>query len=73
MNRAAHSLKGATYYFAAPIVTAAAQRLEHLAAAGDLTACVEAAADLLQKVEQLQQAIERLVATDAAMVAQESA
>ena len=57
INRAAHSLKGGTYVLAAPTVTQAAERLEELAASGNLAECVLAYPALAREVEQLRNSL----------------
>jgi CheY-like chemotaxis protein/HPt (histidine-containing phosphotransfer) domain-containing protein len=57
INRAAHSLKGGTYVLAAHNVTQAAERLEELAAGGNLPACVLAYPALAREVEQLRNSL----------------
>jgi two-component system, sensor histidine kinase and response regulator len=65
VERAAHSLKGATSYFVAPSATAAAQRLELKAAAGDLAACEPLVTAVHEEVERLRQGLARLQASPA--------
>jgi two-component system, sensor histidine kinase and response regulator len=65
IQRAAHSLKGATFYFDAHAATAASQRLEELAAAGDLTGCDTEYAHVAQEVKHLRRGLAQLAASPA--------
>ena len=63
INRAAHALKGASFYFGAPAVSAAAESLEEAAAACDLTKCIGLHATLKREVGRLQQGLQQFTAT----------
>jgi two-component system, sensor histidine kinase and response regulator len=62
IHRAAHSLKGATYCFAATTVTAAAERLEEVAESGDLPGCQAVFPAVAREVQRLQQSLARMTA-----------
>jgi two-component system, sensor histidine kinase and response regulator len=62
VNRAAHSLKGAVYYFAAPTVMVAAKRLEEAAANGDLAGCEKGYAEVITEVGRLRQDLSKMIA-----------
>ncbi len=61
LQRAAHSLKGAVGLFGAPAAAAAAQRLEALGQAGDLSGAPEAVAELEAALTPLRAALGALV------------
>jgi PAS domain S-box-containing protein len=63
VERAAHALKGATYYFGAPAVVAAAEWLERAAGGGDLSAAATAHRVVAAEVERLRQELGRLMSS----------
>jgi CheY-like chemotaxis protein len=66
IERAAHRLRGSLGTLAAALATEAAERLETLAAAGDLSTIADAAAALETEVERLRLRLERLAKHGAA-------
>ena len=64
IDRAAHSLKGATYCFAAATVTAVAECLEQTAAAGNLAACSAAYPTVVREVDRLRKSLALLALPD---------